>query len=443
MIRKMSVRHLEKKLEKVNIMLFSKLVAIHRSSDNKRSVIHFFLFVILLGLALTSCSETTIPPLSSGGVSVTIDLNTPDVKSNFMPGATFIHLDNNLGNTGEQQLLANGVGYTNVFIYGWGTDNPMPAKGEYDWSSLDERVGYMRNTKTTMMISLCCAPDWMKSHSNINTAPNPDNLPDFAELAKQVAARYKDVKYFQVWNELKGFRNDPTRYMQMYNLVYDAVKSVRPDAIIGGPYIAMGPGNIPNSVVSQWLNTKHSGELVVVDGGFDSTSATADFTTAKFYTDFGTWLRQQPNGGATLPFGWAEWYPGTAQAYGDANHFNATMTNAMIQVIRSGASYLLTWGVEGGVTGSYKEGDGQQEGLIDNGQPTPWYNSVKAVKDFFGPGTQLYKITQSTQDITVMASKAKTILVNHLGTNQTVTVNGTAVNLTAYQVLVINTPGGG
>ena len=119
------------------------------------------------------------------------------------------------------------------------------------------------------------------------------------------------------------------------------------------------------------------------------------------------------------------------------------MTNAMIQVIRSGASYLLTWGLEGGVSGAYQEGDGQQEGLIDNGQPTPWYNSVKAVKDFFGPGTQLYKITQSTQDITVMASKAKTMLVNHLGTNQTVTVNGTAVNLTAYQVLVINTPGGG
>ena len=62
MIRKMSVRHLGKKLENVNIMLYSKLVAIHRSSDNKRSVIHFFLFVILLGLALTSCSETTIPP---------------------------------------------------------------------------------------------------------------------------------------------------------------------------------------------------------------------------------------------------------------------------------------------------------------------------------------------------------------------------------------------
>ena len=71
----------------------------------------------------------------------------------------------------------------------------------------------------------------------------------------------------------------------MYNLVYDAVKSVRPDAIIGGPYIGMGPGNIPNSVVSQWLNTKHGGELVVVDGGFDSTDATTDFTNAKFYTD--------------------------------------------------------------------------------------------------------------------------------------------------------------
>ena len=80
--------------------------------------------------------------------------------------------------------------------------------------------------------------------------------------------------------------------------------------------------------------------------------------------------------------------------------------------------------------------------MTSNGQPTVEYDTIKALKDYFGSGTQLFKTTASSSNITVLASRAKTMLVNHLGTSQPVTVNGTTVKLATYQVSVIDTPGG-
>jgi hypothetical protein len=372
-------------------------------------------------------------------------LKTPVLTSQFMPGATFTQEDSNFHNPQEQMLLAHAVGYLNVFIDGWGTDNPEPSPGQYEWSTLDERVNVMRQVRqlsggrTQLMISLCCAPDWMKTGSDINTAPNPQNFADFAELSKQVAKRYPDVKYFQVWNELKGFDNT-SHYIQLYNDVYDAIKSVRTDAIVGGPYDGIEPGNIPDTIASQWLREKHGANIIAVDGGFDSSSAAADFSDAQFYLNYAKWLRQQSHGGATLPFGWAEWYPGTVQQWGE-DHFNATMANAMIATVQSGASYALMWGLEGGINGVYKEGDGQQLGLINNVKPTAWYHSVKDFYDYFGPGTQVLTVKYRVHvHVTVLASASKTMLVNQLARAQTLTVNGVRVSLNPYQVLVMNTP---
>ncbi len=389
-------------------------------------------------------TPTPAPPFkrATGSSDITI-LNTPVTTSQFLPGATFIQSDNNLGDSTEQALLAHAVGYLNVFIYGWGTDNPMPDQGQYDWSSLDQRVNIMRHIrdlsagKTKLMISLCCAPDWMKGSADIEAAPFPENYPAFADLAKKVVLRYPDVQDFQVWNELKGF-NSPSDYMQLYNDVYDAIKSVRPNAHVGGPYNSIGDASDP--VTAQWLNTRHGGDFIVVDGGFDSNNPSADFSNAQFYTDFANWLRHQPHGGATLPFGWAEWYPGTSQLWNDENHFNATMANAMIYTLKSGASYALMWGVEGGISGAYKAGDGQQIGLIDSNGPTPWYNTVKDFYDYFGPETPLLTVNNSTNKaVTVLASSKKTMIVNQLGSQQTVTINGYEVPLAPYQVRVIDT----
>ena len=174
------------------------------------------------------------------------------------------------------------------------------------------------------MISLCCSPTWMfdagwvgrTDWNRLETAPLPSHFADYANLAKQVALRYPDVQYFQVWNELKGFWNDSLNrwdyegYTALYNMVYDAIKSVRPTAKIGGPYIGVDMGDKRTlDVISYWLAHKHGADFIVLDGGYDTQNAVDDFTDAHYFIQVARWLRHQPHGGSTLPFGWAEWYP--------------------------------------------------------------------------------------------------------------------------------------
>lgn len=97
----------------------------------------------------------------------------------------------------------------------------------------------------------------------LETAPSPAHYQDFADLAKQVAERYPEVKYFQVWNELKGFYDASTNqwdyadYTTLYNMVYDAIKSVRPDAKLVDPISVLITGQ-PQTRVDGLLRTPHS-----------------------------------------------------------------------------------------------------------------------------------------------------------------------------------------
>jgi hypothetical protein len=375
------------------------------------------------------------------GVTVTIDLSSQTGISQFMIGVTRTHLDKGPMTPAGHQLMGQALSLQNVFIYGWGTDDPEPSKDQYDWSSLDERVQDIQNSGSQAMISLCCAPDWMKGSSDIEAAPYSQNYGDFAHLAAHVAERYKDVKIFQVWNELKGFNGDYQAYTTLYNDVYNAVKAVRPDAQLGGPYLGVLPG-VPvenQAVYTYWLNNKLSGDYILLDGGPSPRARTDEFDTTIF-SDWINWIRKQPNGGATLPISWAEIFtrglPDSSSLA--ANHYNAIFADDIISNIKFGVSYALQWGASSpnGVTG---DPDIPETMMTDSGQPTPIFYAMKDFKNYFGPGTPLYYATVSSPDVTALASRAQTMLVNHLPSNQTVTVNGTTVNLTPYQVLTINT----
>lgn len=261
----------------------------------------------------------------------------------------------------------------NQHLMGWGALNPEPVPGQYDWSSLDERVALMRSSGAVPVITLCCAPDWMKGGrpgdtdwSRLEEAPAPGHVHDFAALAVAVARRYPDVRRFIVWNELKGFydaaRNDwaMDRYLELYNAVYDALKQLDPEIAVGGPYVVMDSWSDvrsmsnPSALVGPWgaidqrsldavrsfLAGAHGVDFLVVDG----TTATKDAgwipdptTALDKLAAVNRWLREQ----TPLPIWWAEWYVVPPGRGGEAAEL---VRRALTTLARSGAAAALLWG---------------------------------------------------------------------------------------------------
>ena len=420
---------------------------------------------------------------------ITLQGFSTTVTSHMTIGATHEHYDADPWNNSQavnsaKQLMQTSLTYQNQQIMGWGVDDPEPSPGVYNWDSLDKRVQLMRDTKAKLVLTLCCAPGWMRPEGyqndwqDLETAPTPSHVHDFANLAVQVALRYPDVKYFQIWNELKGMwstspgatpgiksfnRWDYKRYTTLYNAVYDAIKAVRPDAQIGGPYVVInsdgrisamsnpGPsyswGTLDQrslDVLTYWLAYKHGADFITIDGSSsnqDGVWLTNEFVTAQKFIDIAHWIRSQPNGGATLPIWWAEWYaeyPPSASR--NLNYYNAVMASDAIYTILSGASVILIWQPQGNTQGlSYPEGIWTDTSKFRGGKPTPYYYTSVALKQYFGPGTRLYKPSVSSSTVTVIASAHKMMLVNHLSTQQNVTVDSRMIKLDPYQVLVTAT----
>jgi hypothetical protein len=299
-------------------------------------------------------------------------------------------------------LRDHGAIWQNHHLMGFGTLNPEPAPGEFDWSSLDERMQLVKQTGGRTVLTLCCSPDWMKGGqpgqtdwSELETAPEPAHFDDFAALAAQAVQRYPQIERVLVWNELKGFydsdknRWDYEGYTELYNKVYTAVKAVRPDVEIGGPYVvltSLDPGSPDSSdvrgpwgvadqraldVVDYWLANNVGADFVAVDGATATRNETlaepADAAARKF-ADLTTWIRARTQ----LPVWWAEFYPDVPsdQQGGATSQASAASTLAVLAAYaQSGVSGALLWGPQGSDLGfSALWTDSTQ---ADGGRPTP------------------------------------------------------------------------
>ena len=171
---------------------------------------------------------------------------------------------------GAEILRDNSAIWQNIHLMGFGTDNPEPSPGDYDWDTLDRRMELAEETGGKAMLTLCCAPDWMKGGeagetdwSKLEDNPLPEHFGDYANLAAEAVKRYPQVSRVLVWNELKGFYNqaenrwDYEGYTDFYNQVYRAVKAVRSDIQVGGPYVVLtsldkGSTDASDQVTGPW-----------------------------------------------------------------------------------------------------------------------------------------------------------------------------------------------
>jgi hypothetical protein len=304
---------------------------------------------------------------------------------------------------GTDILRDNAAIWQNNHLMGFGSDNPEPAPGDYDWDSLDQRMELTEETGGKAMLTLCCAPDWMKGGepgetdwSTLEDNPLPEHFGDYANLAAEAVKRYPQVERVLVWNELKGFYNqdenrwDYEGYTDFYNQVYSAVKAVRPEIQVGGPYVVLtslekgttdasdqvsGPWGAADQraldVVDYWLQNNAGADFIAVDGSTktkdDSLPSVLD--GAQKFADLDRWLRERTD----LPIWWAEFYPDVPEDArpGADSPSSATATLAAVAAYaRSGASGALLWGPQGDPDLDYAAlwTDATED---NGGQPTP------------------------------------------------------------------------
>lgn len=320
---------------------------------------------LLLAATVAGCGESTVggnEPQPVVGVTHTQD-SADDHPPAQVAAAT--------ATLGAQPMLQN------QYLMGWGVGNPEPSPGVFDWSSLDQRMQLIDTTHGVPVLTLAGAPDWMKggragttNWSTLDSAPLPAHFGDFAELAAAAAARYPQVHYFQVWSELKGFydphanRWEYEAYTNLYNAVYDAVKKVRPDAVIGGPYVVLdtwsatgspapselsGPWGVVDQraldVIDYWSAHKHGAGFLSVDGSSGTRDAgltTDPFRATAMFNTVSSWLRARTG----LPVWWSEFYPtqpGGRPLPPDSPELAALTVDAVAQALRGGAARLLLW----------------------------------------------------------------------------------------------------
>lgn len=271
-----------------------------------------------------------------------------------------------------KQILG-GIGpLQNQHLMGFGAENPWPDQDsdERDWGSLDERIQLIEDTDGTPVITLCCAPGWMtpsgEDWPQDYEAPKPEFYDEYAKLAAEAAARYPQVKHFQVWNEFKGFWNEEANrwdhegYTELYNLVYTAVKEVRPDAELGGPYVSLNTyadcshdcsdlqgawGTVDQrdlDAIEYWLANAVGAEFFTVDAW----SSTKDGyhpgpeQTYQKFRDITEWITARTE----LPVWWSEFY---APAAAGSEAGSVDLMRAAIGGMSSGgAAVALFWGPE-------------------------------------------------------------------------------------------------
>lgn len=459
--------------------------------------------------------------ISSASVRVIVDRTAPIGTSQFAPGLTHMDEtldyprdDNNLAAINRVKgLIRQAIPYENTAIMAWGAPDPWPDPSQpepSDWSYLDSRMKLIHDTGGIPVITLCEAPWWMKGvlqddgstqlltsdqeweDSSYSARVLDNKMGAWVHLVQRVAERYMvapyNVRYFQVWNELKGYYNPVTKgydfttspgnltgphanhgYTYMYNQVYHKLMQVAtslgiPTSTIkvGGPYATMSTWASPDddnasrfvkaygtydqrylNAVQYWLRYKAGAGFITLDAANkndDHENIADPFTAAEKFADIIQWIRSLNNaaypGAATLPIWWAEWYVESYNTTTNNDVYNAAVkTYALMRLIKAGGGVVFLWG---------GRGDGAEDtGLWTDttnggGQKRPWYNCYKAFRDYFAPGTRIYRtIISKPQQIEALASANRVMLVNKTASNLKIAVNYRLVSLSPYQVTVI------
>jgi len=149
----------------------------------------------------------------------------------------------------------------------------------------------------------------------------------------------------------------------MYNDVYKAIKAVRPDAMVGGPYATMSSYTSPHPYTSDstlhgnwgyidanaqdaltyWLTHNAGADFIAVDGkteiaAADSAGITDPLTASEKYAAVDEWIRAR----SSLPIWWMESHIQPDSGWTDQQAAAARIATLMF-MNSSGASVGMQW----------------------------------------------------------------------------------------------------
>jgi hypothetical protein len=356
------------------------------------------------------------------------------------------------------------------WIWGAGaTSDPEPSPGNYDMSSIAARLSLIEAAGGIPVITLCCAPTWMKETSVtgpalFNAAPAPDHYRDFAALAAHVAQAFPNVHYFVVWSEVRGFRNTTTStwdyrgYTTMYNDVFRAIKRVRSDAFVGGPYAVFPGYSQPyNGIVSAvhgpwgyvdqgmletvqyWLRNKAGADFIALDGPTevareDDAALNDPLTASELYAAIDHWVEAQTP--RPLPIWWME------------SHIQPTMGWTLQQATAARIATIALMAVSGASVGMQWQPQ-QQSGWPDEplwtstrqaggGQPTALALQLPVVLAILS--RPIRTIPGQHRGVLVVTGAAGTIIVNTTDAAAVVTMADRPVGLAGGEVITLPPP---
>ena len=387
-----------------------------------------------------------------------------------------------------QEIIYNSSHFVNQHLMGFGALNPEPSDNNYNLQSLEQRIGITNGVvkdANQIVLTACCSPDWMKGGlpgdtdwSKIEFAPLQEHYQDYADLVVYVVqqAEFQNIKYIQVWNEMKGFWNPALNrwnyegYTTLYNLIWNGVKAVRPDIKIGGPYVVvnsyLNPNGVQDSgyggpygtfdkrdldVIEYWLEHKVGADFIIVDGKLKNRdqepASLTQWEHAQKFADFSTWLHslQYPDA-QDLPVWWAEWYIGDIDDSASQKEVNALMAVSLVNMIKSGVETALLWSAQGDINGQIPNLNHQQLALFTDtanpsgGKPTLFEFTQRLLNTHFSTGTQLYELPSSNPVIETLIGKEKILLINTTNTATSTVINNTIFTVNPHEVKLIDTP---
>jgi hypothetical protein len=342
-------------------------------------------------------------------------------------------------------------------IMDWGAGNPEPRPGDLQLSRLAARVKLIVATGGTPVITLCAAPHWMTGTTTGIDPPTPAHYAAFATLAATIARSFPQVRYFVVWNELKGFWNADTRswdiahYTDMYNRVYAAIKRVRPDALVGGPYVVTRPYATPQggdlastphgswgflkpealADVSYWLTHKIGADFIALDGAdYPRTGPITDpLTATELYAAVNQWLSKR----TTLPLWWMETHIEPPTSHWSTSQAAAIRIAALARSASSGAHASLQWQPQEGA-GISDEGLWTATTFAGGGRPTVLAQLLPKVLAVLQGATAI--LPGEPSGVLVAKGRRGTIAINTTDARTSALIDKSHVPLTPGQVRV-------